>query len=95
MKTSKRELPQALFWSLINKELEDMISKFSTCPTYRNRQPGETPIKPEISDHHWTKCAADLFCLQGYYYLLIADYYSKFIAVENLQKPQSETNKQM
>ena len=42
-------------------------------------------------DHPWTKCAADLFRLQGHYYLLIVDYYSKFIAVENLQNPQSET----
>ena len=29
---------------------------------------------------------SDLFCLQGHYYLLIVDYYSKFIAL-----PQSET----
>ena len=32
-----------------------------------------------------------LFRLQGHYYLLIVDYYSKFIAVEKLQTPQSET----
>ena len=68
-----------------------MISKCPTCLTYRNRQTSETPIKPEIPHHPWTKCAADLFRLQGRYYLLIVDYYSKFIAVENLQNPQSET----
>ena len=28
--------------------------KIPPCPTYRTRQPGETPIKPEIPDHHWT-----------------------------------------
>ena len=37
------------------------------------------------------ECAADLFRLQGHYYLLIVNYYSKFIAVENLRNPQSET----
>ena len=37
------------------------------------------------------KCAADLFRLQGHYYLLIVDYYSNFIAVANLQNLQSET----
>ena len=90
----KRRASQALFWPLINKELEDMISKCPTCLTcitYRNRQPSETPIKPEIPEHPWRKCAAKLFRLQGHYYLLIADYYSKFIAVENLQNPQSKT----
>ena len=68
-----------------------MISKCPTCLTYRNCQPSETPIKHEIPDHPWTKCAADLFRLQGHYYLLIVDYYSKFIAAENLPNPPSET----
>ena len=31
------------------------------------------------------------FRLEGHYYLLIVDCYSKFIAVEKLQNPQSET----
>ena len=87
----KKRAHQALFWPLINKELEDMISKCPTRLTYRNRQSSETSIKPEIPDYPWTKCAADLFRLQGHYYLLIDDYYSKFIAVENSQNPQSET----
>ena len=42
-----------------------------------------------IPDHPWLKCAADH--LQGHYYLLIVDYYSKFIAIKNLQNPQSKT----
>ena len=87
----ERRARQALFCPLINKELEDMISKCLTCLTCRNRQPSETPVKPEIPENPWTKCAVDLFRLQGYYYLLIVDCYSKFIAVENLQNTQSET----
>ena len=87
----RRRTCQALFWLLISKELGDMISKCPTCLTYRNFQPSETPIKPKIPDHPWMKCAADLFRLQGHYYLLIVDYYSNFIAVANLQNLQSET----
>ena len=37
------------------------------------------------------KVCFQTFRLQGHYYLLIVDYYSKFIAVEKLQTPQSET----
>ena len=40
----KKRSRQALFCPLINKELEDIISKYPTCLTYRNRQPSETPI---------------------------------------------------
>ena len=68
-----------------------MISKCPTCLTYRNCQPGKTPIKPEITDHPWTKCDADHFRLQGHHYLLIVDYYAKFFTVGNLRNPQSET----
>ena len=68
-----------------------MLSTCPTCLTYRKRQPSETPVKPEIPDHSWTNFAGDFFCLQGHYYLLIVDYYSEFIAVENLWNPQSET----
>ena len=50
-----------------------------------------TKWNTEIPDHPWLKCAADLFHLQGHYYLLIVDYYSKFIAIKNLQNPQSKT----
>ena len=85
----KKRAHLALFWPPINKELEDMISKCPTCLTYRNCQPSETPIKPERPDHPCTKCAADLFHLQGHYYLLIVDYYSKFVVIENLQNLQS------
>ena len=55
-------------------------------------QPSEIPTKPEIPNHPWTKCAADLFRLQSHYYLLIVDYYSKFIVIENLRNPKSETS---
>ena len=48
-------------------------------------------MKSKIPDHPWTKHAANLCRLQGHYCLLIADYYSKFITVENLQNLQSET----
>ena len=82
---------QALFWPLIDKELEDMISECSTSLTYRNRQRSKAAIKPKIPAHSWTKCAAELFCLQSHYYLLIINYYLKFVAAENLQNLQSET----
>ena len=68
-----------------------MISKCLTCLAYRNRQPSETTIKPEIPEHTCAKCAVDVFRLQGHYYLLNVDYCSKFIAAENLRNPQSET----
>ena len=66
-----------------------MISKCPTCLTYRNRQTSEAPIQPKLPDYPWIKCLTDIFRLQGHYYLLIVDYYSKFIAVKHLQSDQN------
>ena len=90
MKTTKNEPVKHYYGNLKKKESQDMISKCSTCPTYRNRQSSETTIKLKIPAQPWTKCTTKLFRLQGHYYLLIIDYYSLFIAVKNLQNPQSE-----
>ena len=58
---SKKRAHQALFWPLINSEIEDMIKSCPTCLTFRNRQPSETTIKHPVPEEPWTKLAADLF----------------------------------
>ena len=87
----KKRARQVLFWPLMNNEIEDMIKKCPTCLTFRNRQPCEPLMKHPIPDQPWTKVAADLFRLYGHYYLLVVDYYSKFITDESLKNAQSKT----
>ena len=65
---------QAMFWPLINGEIEGMIKNYPTCLTFPNQQPSEPRIKHPVPQQPWTKLAADLFRLYGYYYLLIVDY---------------------
>ena len=90
IKNRKNRVRQALFCPLINKELESIISKCPTCLRYRSSLPSETPIKPKIPEHPWTKCAANLFRLQGHYYLLIVNYYLRYTAAGNLRNCQSK-----
>ena len=75
----------------MNSEIEDMIKRCPTCLTFRNRQPSEPIIHHPIPNQAWTKIAADPFRLHRHYYLLIIDYYSKFIVVETLKNLQSST----
>ena len=91
LENSKKRARQALFWPLINSEVEDMIKDCPTCLTFRNRQPGEPAIKHSVPEEPWTKLAVDLFGLYEHYYLLVADYNCKFVAVENLKNSQSLT----
>ena len=91
LENSKKRARQALFWPLINSEIENMIKNCPTCLTFRNQQCSEPTIKHPVPQEPWTKLAADLFRLYGHYYLLVVDYNSKFVAVENLNNSQSLT----
>ena len=62
-----------------------MIKNCRTCLTLRNRQPCEPSVKHPVPQEPWTKLTADLFQLHGHYYLLVADYNFKFVAVKNLK----------
>ena len=61
LENSKKRVRQALFWPLINSEIEDMIKNCTTCLTFHNRQPSEPTVKHPVPQEPWTKLAADLF----------------------------------
>ena len=88
---SKTRARQSLFWPLINSEIENMIKNCPTRLTFCNWQPSEPTIKHPVPEEPWNKLAADLFWLHVHYYLLVVDYNSKFVAVENLKNSQSLT----
>ena len=84
----KKHVRQSLSWPLMNSEIEDMIKKCPTCITFRNCQTSEPIFNNPIPNQAWTKNAADSFRLYGHYYLLIIDFYSKFIVIETLNNLQ-------
>ena len=57
--------------------------------TFHIQQGSEPTIKHPVPQEPWTKLTADLFWLYGHYYLLVVDYNSKLIAIENLNSLQS------
>ena len=75
----------------MNSEIEDMIKRWSTCLTFRKRQPSQPIIHYPIPNQAWTKIAAVPFCLHRHYYLLIIDYYFKSIVIQTLKNLQSST----
>ena len=85
IETWKKRVRQSLFWPLMNSEIEGMIKKCPTYLTFRNSQPGEPIINHPIPNQALTKIAADPFPLYGHRYLLMIDYYSKFIVTETLK----------
>ena len=87
----KKHARQSLFWPLMKGEIEEPIKKCPTYLTFQNCQPSEPTINHPIPDQAWRKIATDPFRLYIHYYLLMINYYSKFIVIEMLKNLQSST----
>lgn len=62
-------------------DIEQMIQSCDICLRHRDAQCRE-PLQPHaIPDFPWQVIAADIFQIDQRYYLLLVDYYSKFIEI--------------
>lgn len=69
----------------MSNEIKQMIESCHMCIKYSKSQTQEELKSHEIKMLSWNKVGCDLFELQGEKYLLIIDYYSKFIEIEVLE----------
>lgn len=70
-----------VYWPGISSDINETVSKCSTCTTYRNRNQKEPMIAHTIPDRPWQKLGSDIFEHKGKNYLVIVDYHSKFIEI--------------
>lgn len=76
---------EVLFWPGMSQRITEMVNSCDVCSTHRKRQTKE-PLHPHsIPERPWQKIGVDLFTLDQHEYLLLVDYYSKFIEVEWLR----------
>lgn len=77
---------ESLFWPNMKNEIKQLIENCLLCNKYANSQKSE-PLEPHfIPKIPWNKVGCDLFELRGVKYLLIIDYYSKYIEIEELSR---------
>jgi transposase InsO family protein len=87
----KNRARQLLFWPGMNLDIERAVARCAHCLKYRNKQQKE-PLKPhDIPEKPWQKVATDLFHWNNHDYLLVADYYSKFVEICVLENTKSKT----
>lgn len=80
-----------VFWPCMNVDIADMINKCEICNKYRNSQCKEPLLPHEVPSRPWQKVGMDLFEFSKHNYLLIIDYYSKFIETTKLPNLRSST----
>ena len=73
------------------KDIEDKMSKCPVCCKLRSQH-----CEPLLtSDHPWQKVATDLFEWRNSSYVLVVDYYSRYIELAKLSSTSSEVIKHL
>ena len=72
----------SVFWPGLNADIKELTGNCQECAKHSSQQCTETLCNELVTTQPWIALACDLFEYQGKIYLVVVDYYSKFIAVE-------------
>ena len=81
-----RRARETMFWPRMSAELKEYIAKCDVCMAHRTTQGKEPIVQHEFAARPWSKVGADLCELPGRTLLVVCDYCSNFIEVENINK---------
>ena len=82
----KRRARDVVYWPGMNAEIGDVVSKCKVWSTYQRSNPKELLHSHPVPQCPWARVGADLFELNSKTFLIIVDYYSGFIEVEQLRE---------
>ena len=79
-----------VWWPYISSQIETMVNKCATCAVHRPER--SEPLRPSsFPNTPWSRLAMDLFELKEKTYLIIVDYFSRWIGLRLLEKLNSKT----
>ena len=79
----------AVWWPGLSKEIYEMVSTCHTCAKV-HPEPKETLMSASFPSRPWERVGMDLFELNGKLYLVIVDYYSRWVEFRKLTSLTSE-----
>ena len=88
----RKRARKTLYWPRMNHEIDELVSGCEQCITHRNRLQQEALIPHDVPNSPWVKVGSDLFKLKGLEYLLVVDYYSKYVEIAPLRNPVDAAN---
>ncbi|PFX12252.1 Uncharacterized protein K02A2.6 [Stylophora pistillata] len=89
---TKLRARSAVYWRDLNRDINNVTKSCSICQDLQNKKAKGPSMPTEIFPRPWHTVSPDLFYLDGSEYLLVADYYSKFIFIRNIP-PGKSTSK--
>ena len=80
---------QSIWWPGLSRQLEELVKNCTTCRKFSNQR-SEPLIPTSLPELPWQRVGTDLFEMKGYTYLLVVDYYSRYIEVARLNRTTAE-----
>ena len=74
---------QSIWWPGLSKQLGETVKNCSECCKHQSQR-AEPLISTQLPDLPWQKVGTDLFQWKNHQYLLIVDYYSRYIEISKL-----------
>ena len=84
----RQRMSTAVWWPGVTQEIEKLVKSCPVCQ--KTTTPAREPLlQSPLPDYPWERVATDLFELNDTVYLLLVDYYSRYIEVQKLRSPTS------
>lgn len=80
---------QSVWWPSLSAQLETLVKNCETC-CKNQRQRAQPLISSQLPELPWQKVGTDLFEWRNKNFLLIVDYYSRYIEIAKLSKTTAE-----
>ena len=86
----KQRAREALYWPGMSAQIEDKVKDCTMCHNYAPAQQKQPLMPSPVSNLPWAMAASDIFAFEGHHYLVLVDYYSKYIEVTKLNDLTSQ-----
>ena len=87
----RRRARDIIFWPQMNRQIDEMISKCDICQEYQSSNPKEPMVESSLPSRPGELVATDLFHWEQRDFLLVVDYYSRYVEVVKLDDIKSRT----
>ena len=78
-----------VFWVNINSDLKEMVEKCYICQSQQNSTTSVQKYVSEVPPHPWHTLGSDLFYFQRIDFLVVVDYFSKYLIVRKIPSSTS------
>ena len=78
-----------VFWVNINNDLKELVENCDLCQSQQNSTPSVQKYVSEVPPHPWHTVGSDLFYFQRFDFLVVVDYFSKYLIVRKIPNSTS------